>query len=511
MRKFPLILLAFFLSAIAFPQYDIKIDLKNCKDTTAYLVVHRWESNNIVDSCKKVKNGQIHFKGKKSLEKGFYILVNESKNTTIFEFFVGENQKFAISGNFDDLKKTLKATGSKENELHFEYDKFFADKDTEFQGYIKEARTKSKADSAKFVQEKIAKLQADLKAFEPGYKEKIKGTLVEEFFALKAEKTATDVPKASNGRPDSLYSYYWYKSHYWDGVNLKTDFAIHTPYLDDKVKRYFDQVIFQHPDTVIQEIGKVMRKCKEGTFTYQMLIGHFTYKYESNKTMTFDRAGNSITYEKVFIYLVDSFIANGKAKGAYTDETVVKIKEKAENNRNILPGAKAPDIYVMDTTDARKAMRFRFDTCRNSIVLTKLYEQHSAELAPWWKTLHQVVAKYTVLVFWASDCGHCKTEMPRLNDTLKTIKGKIDFKVFAVQTKDDYEPWRKFIIDNKLDFINVVDPVHINSYKSKYDVEATPVIFLLDKDKRIKAKKVGVKQVVELLEIFEKIDKEQKK
>jgi len=497
-----------FISLFAKAQYDIKINFKGCTDSTVFLVTHLWESNNILDSCKKVKNGQIRFQGKKSLEKGFYILVNQAKNTTFFEFFVGENQKFSISTDFANVKRNLKAVGSKENELYFEYERFFADKDAEFLGYIKEAKGKNKKDSADFISEKIKKLQEELKIFEPQFKEKIKGTLVEEFFAVKSEKQATDIPKASNGRPDSLYQYYYYKNHFWDGVNLNSDFAIHTPYLDDKIKRYFDQATVQHPDTAIKEIGYIMRKCKQGSYTYQMLLGHFTYKFETNKTMSFDRRGNSITYEKVFIYLVDSFIANGKAKGVYTDETVVKIKEKADNNRSILPGAKAPDIFVMDTTDGKEVIKIRFDTCSNSTTLTKLYEKNAAKLQPMWKSLHQVNAKYTVLVFWASDCGHCKTEIPRLNDTLKTIKGKIDFKVFAVQTKDDYEPWRKFIIDQKLDFINVFDPVHINSYRTKYDVEATPVIFLLDRDKKIKAKKVGVKQVVELLEIFEKIEKD---
>ena len=508
------ILLSFFVSVFAFigkAQYDIKINFKGCKDTTVYLVVHMWQSNSIIDSCKKVKNGVIRFQGKKPLEKGYYILVNQEKNTTFFEFFVGEQQKFSLSSDFANVKRNLKCTGSKENELYFEYERFFADKDAEFLGYINEAKGKSKSDSAAFIAEKIKKLQEDLKKFDPVFKEKIKGTLVEEFFAIKSEQQATDIPKASNGRPDSLYQYFWYKNHFWDGVNMSSDFAIHTPHLDDKVKRYFEQVIVQHPDTAIKEISYVMRKCKPGSLTFQMLLGHFTYKYETNKTMTFDRKGNSITYEKVFIYLVDSFIANGKAKGVYTDETVEKIKEKANNNRNILPGAIAPDIFVLDTTDGKEIVKLRFDTCSNSTILTKYYEKHASRLSTMWKTLHQVNAKYTVLVFWASDCGHCKTEMPRLNDTLKTIKGKIDFKVFAVQTKDDYEPWRKFIIEHKLDFINVFDPVHINSYRTKYDVESTPVIFLLDKEKRIKAKKIGVPQVVELLEIFDKIEKEQEK
>lgn len=513
MRKFTFLLPFFFLRFTASAQYDIKINFKGCTDTTVYLVVHMWESNNIVDSCKKIKNGQIQFKGKTSLTKGQYILVNQEKNTTLFEFLVDDSQKFTISADKGDITRTLKCSGSKENELLFEYNKFFADKNVEFDATMKEAKKMKKEDSAAVIQAKIKKLNEDVKTFEPGYKERIKGTFLENYFNIQKEKQAPtdEIPKASNGRPDSIYAYYWYKNHFWDGIDLKDDRYIHTPYLDDRIKKYFDQVIVQHPDTIIKGIDLIMGKCEEGSLTYKMLLGHFTYKYENVKTITFDKNGNTITMEKVFIHMSDAYISKGKAKGVYAEETVPKIIEKANNNRNILPGAVAPDIYVIDTIGAKKVIPMKFDTCKSSSSITRLYEMKAQELTPLWRSLHQVEAKYTVLVFWASDCGHCQTDIPKLNDTLQTIKGRIDFKVFGVQTKDDYDAWKKFIIEHKLDFINVYDPVHINNYKQKFDVETTPVIYILDKNKVIKAKKISSKQVVEMLEIFEKIDKDQQK
>ena len=90
---------------------------------------------------------------------------------------------------------------------------------------------------------------------------------------------------------------------------------------------------------------------------------------------------------------------------------------------------------------------------------------------------------------------------------LKEIKGKIDFKVFAVQTKDDYEVWRKFIVDKKLDFINVFDPIHLNNLKERFDIYSTPVIYILDKDKKIKAKRLGADQVIDMLKLLDKMDK----
>jgi hypothetical protein len=98
--------------------------------------------------------------------------------------------------------------------------------------------------------------------------------------------------------------------------------------------------------------------------------------------------------------------------------------------------------------------------------------------------------------------------VPKLNESLKTLKGKVDFKVFAVQTKPElYNKWCKFIADNKLDFINVYEAIPFNNIRDKFDIFATPVIYILDKDKRIKAKKLSADQVVEVINLMEEVDK----
>lgn len=55
--------------------------------------------------------------------------------------------------------------------------------------------------------------------------------------------------------------------------------------------------------------------------------------------------------------------------------------------------------------------------------------------------------------------------------------------------------------------MNVYDPVHINNIKTKYDIFSTPVIYLLDKDKKIKAKRLSVDQAVEMIKVFDKQEK----
>ena len=92
---------------------------------------------------------------------------------------------------------------------------------------------------------------------------------------------------------------------------------------------------------------------------------------------------------------------------------------------------------------------------------------------------------------------------------MQSIKGSVDFKVYAVQTKEElFNDWKKFISENNLkDFIHVFDPVHINNIKETFDITGTPVIFLLDKDKKVKAKKLAADQVVDIIKNLESAEK----
>jgi thiol-disulfide isomerase/thioredoxin len=504
MKKFiPVLALLLFMSFLSQGQkaYEIKINFKDSKDTTLYLALYSFGQSYIVDSCKQVKNGVGVFKGAKALDKGVYVVANQSRQRYI-DFLVNDNQKFTLKGEFPDLINTLRSPDNKENDDLFGYAKFFTAKNLEMQKVITD--TRGNKDSIRILTQRQTEINAELKKFDDEFMAKHKGTFAYDFLNLKNEKYAPNVPLARNGRPDSIYQYYYYKSHYFDGVDFKDDRIVRTPFFAERIKKYFDVVIVQHPDTVIQELDKIFARCIEGSFVYNTLIGHFTYKYETDKTMSFDKYGRTNTFEKVFVHLADRYIINGKASGVYSDETVAKIKARINIVRNLLPDAKVADLFMIDTVYGSKVLKMGFDTAKTNGGATELYTRNAKALQPLYKTLYEVKAKYTLLVFWSVDCGHCQKEIPRLNDSLKALKGKIDFKVYAVQTKEEFfERWKKFIVDNKLDFINVFEPVHINNLTERFDINRTPVIYILDKDKRIKVKGVASDQAVDILKNLE--------
>jgi hypothetical protein len=498
-----LISISFISSIYAQVGHDIKINFKNCKDTMVFLAFYQFDKSYIADTCKKVVKGNIVFKGPKKLDKGVYYLVSQDK-VKYFEFLIDDNtQKITMSTDTTDLVKNLKSSTSKQNEDFFNYIKFFTSKGKEYTELKEKTKGMSSKDSAAFMMQKGKLMNEEVMAFDKAFLEQHKGTFLGDFVNLKTEKEAKEIPKASNGRPDSLYNYNYYKNHFWDGVNFQDDGIMRTPFFADRLKRYFSSVIVQHPDSMSVEIDRIMAKTKVGSNMYIYLLSHFTSTAESSKLMGFD---------KVFVHIIDTYFRTGMAKDVYPDDAIKKIIERGDIIKPLLLGSLAPDILMIDTIGHKAIAKMGFDTVKTSAGATKLYYDNAQTLSQTFVPLYSAKADYLLLVFWDVDCGHCKTEIPKLLEEYHAIKKEgYDLKVFSVYTQHDYEKYKKYIIDNKLDWMNVYDGVHINNIKEKYDIYSTPVIYMLDRNKKIKAKRIGVEQVKDIVKQMEKEYKSEKK
>lgn len=151
---------------------------------------------------------------------------------------------------------------------------------------------------------------------------------------------------------------------------------------------------------------------------------------------------------------------------------------------------------MIDVKNGPRMKQLGFEKANTSEEVTKLFYDNTNELNKIFVKLHDVKAEYTILIFWDVDCGHCQKEIPVLLDVYhELLKEKKDVKVYSVYTLFDSEKYQKYIDEHKLDFINLYDASHLNNVIEKYDVYSTPVIYILDKDKRIKAKRIGVEQI----------------
>jgi thiol-disulfide isomerase/thioredoxin len=113
--------------------------------------------------------------------------------------------------------------------------------------------------------------------------------------------------------------------------------------------------------------------------------------------------------------------------------------------------------------------------------------------------LHQIDAKYIVLYFWETDCGHCKIATPMLYDIYKKHKDK-GLEVFAVYTQNKKQEWINYINDKGYNWINTWDPNNTTYFRLFYDIYSTPTVYLLDENKKIIAKRISVEALGKMLD-----------
>jgi thiol-disulfide isomerase/thioredoxin len=124
--------------------------------------------------------------------------------------------------------------------------------------------------------------------------------------------------------------------------------------------------------------------------------------------------------------------------------------------------------------------------------------------------LYGVDAKYTIVVFWDPNCGHCKEEVPRLDSFFRAKWKAEGVRMYGVLSEEDRKKWVEFIREHDLkDWIHVYQTEETKKaiadsqragYKQLYDVTQTPTLYLLDKEKRIIGKKLTPQQLDELLQ-----------
>ncbi|MGP1501775.1 MAG: peroxiredoxin family protein [Bergeyella cardium] len=115
------------------------------------------------------------------------------------------------------------------------------------------------------------------------------------------------------------------------------------------------------------------------------------------------------------------------------------------------------------------------------------------------KTLYGVKANKKIIIFWSSGCSHCTKELPQFIPHYETLKSKgIEIIGFSLDSnKENYlekaqnYPW--------------ISTSELNgwyaSYVQKYNVQATPIYFVLDAKNKIIAKPDRYTDVMEFLGI----------
>jgi len=121
-------------------------------------------------------------------------------------------------------------------------------------------------------------------------------------------------------------------------------------------------------------------------------------------------------------------------------------------------------------------------------------------------------AKYTLVVFYSPNCGHCQHEIPKLDSLYKAVLKEKGVKVYTVATETDDSTINKFVKKNNMqEWTNTWDPDHTSDYHNKYDVYSTPTIYLLDEKKIIRGKRLDHGNIASVIEMLERKARDKEK
>ena len=268
--------------------------------------------------------------------------------------------------------------------------------------------------------------------------------------------------------PDSvkwIRNYLYNKDHYFDNIDLTDERLLRTPILYSKLDAFFTNVLIQAPDSINREIDKLIKRCSPDYKVFQFVSVYLFNHFRESEIMGHDA---------VMVKLADDIYLSGKADWV-TKEFKDDLRKQIDLIRPNLIGKKAENI-VMDSYKG---------------IFVSLYD---------------VEKDFTILYFWEPDCGHCKEATPKLKVYYDKPKD-YSLEVFAVCTTSDKAKWTRYIEDNKLIWINGWDPKRSSHFDYYYNVQSTPTVYILDKNKKIIAKKLSVEEIGSFIDNYRKFFK----
>lgn len=466
MKKFFLITLTLSLMVFesTFAQkngYRIEVEIEGLTQGDLLLGYHFGDKKYVKDTATVNSKGVAVFEGDTLLPGGIYLVILPEKN--YFEVLIDKNQRFSVFTSKENLLENLKFSNSPENEGFIRYQRFMIDmqkQSKELSEQLKESLSDSLKANA--IRDRMNELNTKVLAYwdevETDYKGTLLAAIIKAMRNVEAPKhnIAKDAPKY-----DSLvwaHNYNYNRYHFFDNIDFSDARLLRTPILENKINVYFDRVLLPMPDSIIPAAIDLIEKAKANKEMFQYILSTLT-----NKFQTSDRMG----MDGVFVAVAEKYYLGGQAWWA-DQKLLDKIAERVKAIKPNIIGNVAPDLWLPNPNG-------------------KYYR------------LSDINAKVTVAYFWDPECSHCKKVTPELKKVYEKYKNK-GFEVFAVYTQGDQPKWMEYISNNKLTWINVWDPTFSSNFRNLYDIYATPVIYVLDKNKKILAKRISVETLEKILE-----------
>lgn len=440
--------------------FKTSFEIKNYHSDTLIVGNYHGERQIVKDTLYAKSPGKFVWQSDEMPPAGMYLILLKPENNFIQFLINGQENNISLKTDAEDITK-VSFKGSDENKLFYDYLKYLKDQ------RILADTLKAQMDRLKETGQDDSQLKEQLNGLDKAVKNRQHDIITNSPKSLTAVllkgSAEIEVPDFHELPEEDIKMkrYYYYKQHYFDNIDFQHPALIRLPFTDQKIKYYLEKVVIQQPDSLIRSIDRVLNLLDGNDEAYRYYLADLLNKYASMKM---------VGYDALYVHLIDEYYKKGKAPWI-TEESLEKMEENAEDLRPVLIGKTFPDIttYKEDGTPVR---------------------------------LRLIKSPYTLVIFWAPDCGHCQKSMGHIVDFLDQYKDK-GLQVLSVCTKpgEKTETCWPFTKEKHMEgFINTAD--QYGRYNLKVKIKSTPRLFILDENKEILIKDIPAE---ELPRIFEDI------
>ena len=460
-RIYSLLLISVFTCNSIFAQegYKIDIEIEGLPGSEIYLGYHLGE-NKYIDDTVPMANGKAVFQGEEPIKHGIYFLYTPQY---FLEFVVTTEQNFIVRSDTISPLVNKRIQGSPENEIFHEFQLNMADTQSESVKLRERFKTaKNKKDSALIVSQ-LEFVNETNQAFQDQMIVQYPESFTAKLIRIIRRPEAQIAPEGLSENEARKYSFMAYKDKFFDGIDLGYAGILRTPVFQTRLLEYIDKLVSPEPDSLIKAMDYLLNKATDPE-VFRYILVTTTNKFSKPKLMGHDA---------VFVHLAENYYLKGKADWA-DNETLKSFRKAVNDLKPNLIGQPAPPLNLLDTM-----------------------------LSP--ISLEDINAKYTLLFFYDPDCGHCKKQAPQALDFYHKFQ-TYGVEAVGVCVPTDLDKWRGFIDEKALDWINGADPYVQSNFRKEYNILSYPTIYVLDEDKRIIGKRLGVEQLEDFMNARLKMD-----
>ena len=449
--KIATLITAVFIGLISYSQeYTLDITIKHFPGKESYLASFYGDKNPIIDTAYADTTGHMVFKLKPAYHTGMYRVI---LGQNVFFDIIYNKEDITLSTDYIQLYDSLNITESEENKIYYEFLRTANDYRLKFDllaplnDYYPRSDTFFEDARLKYIL-----IQADIQQYINNVIEKHP-----DLWAVKIIRQKR--PLYFDPSLDEYERREYAREHYFDNVDF-TDVElirsnVFTTIAIDYMSIYSNPNLSQDQleNEFIKAVDKIMYQAMDNSLVYEFIVEYLVGGFEHYH------------FDKVLDYIAENYTP----EQCENEERKSDLQTRLEKYAELSVGKRAPDIVIPD--------------------------ENGQEIE-----LSKIKSDYTLIIFWASTCPHCKELLPKINDICQSSIDEKRMQVLTVSLDTDKAEWLVALENLNYPWLNTSE---IKGWDSQpaidYNIYATPTMFLLDKDKKIVAKPITFNELKEAL------------